>query len=94
MTSSRTDATTALSLSQRDAQWVTATLEVIATILGAASDDIIAYNINSLVQLFNEQYSAVEANALTLRAHTLLPSDTEISFIDGPFMVPASPMIQ
>ena len=84
-----------LTLSLRDAQWVAAVLSVTPTILSTAvSGEVVAHNLNSLVQLFNDHYSASEGNALVARARALLPSDTEISFIDGPFMVPASPMIQ
>ncbi len=84
-----------LSLSSRDAQWLAAALGVCATLLSTtASDEVTAFNLDSLSRLFEDHYSGSEAQALTWRTRALLPLDTMLTFNDGPFAVPAPTQLQ
>ncbi len=90
-----TDPPLTIALSPRDLQWFAATLGVISAMLNKSStDDIIEGNFAALATLLHYDYSSQEANALALRVRALLPADGPLEFIDAPFMVRGTDMVQ
>lgn len=95
MSSAASEQPITLTLSPRDAQWVAAALGIATTLLSdSASDDVTECNIDSLFQLFNDEYSSAEALALSWRTRALLPATSRLHFSDGPFAVPQPRTIQ
>jgi len=95
MTSNASEAPITLTLSPRDVQWVAAALGIATTLLSdTASDDVTEINIDSLFQLFEDEYSGAEAVALSWRTRALLPATSRLHFSDGPFAVHGTRIIQ